>query len=218
MASTSKKIKLHNFKEIKTALKRRGSTWRHENVDGTNKDVKNYMKSIKSQGIQLIKSALGQHRCLKVNLASYVTLENLEIYQDTNLEEFWDGEVVKLGARLEAAEVEGSGFSLKQINSLQININKYSPLKASSYFELPEYITNKKAIINVKNEDNQCFKWAILAALYPTKNHPERVSNYIKYENKINMSSIPFPVKISDIKKFEKLNKISANVFSYDTF
>src|SRR5277367_4027974 len=230
MASSSKKIKLHNFKEIKTAFKSRVSTWRHVNVDGTNKDVKNYMQSIKSDGINLIKSALGQHRGLKVNLASYVTLENLEkdrelglhlknveIYQETNLDEFWDSEVVKLGARLEAAEVEGSGFSLKQINSLQININKYTPLKASSYFELPDYVTNKRDIINVNNEDNQCFKWAILAALYPAKNNPQRVSNYIKHENKINMGSIPFPVKISDIKKFEKLNKISVNVFSYDT-
>src|SRR5277367_981950 len=216
MASSSKKIKLHNFKEIKTAFKSRVSTWRHVNVDGTNKDVKNYMQSIKSDGINLIKSALGQHRGLKVNLASYVTLENLEkdrelglhlknveIYQETNLDEFWDSEVVKLGARLEAAEVEGSGFTLKQINSLQININKYSPLKASSYFELEECIRNKCAVINVNNgEDNQCFKWAILSALYPAKNNPQRVSNYTKYENEINMGTITFPVKIGDILKF----------------
>src|SRR5277367_5167677 len=229
MASSSKKIKLHNFKEIKTAFKSRVSTWRHVNVDGTNKDVKNYMQSIKSDGINLIKSALGQHRGLKVNLASYVTLENLEkdrelglhlknveIYQETNLDEFWDSEVVKLGARLEAAEVEGSGFSLKQINSLQININKYSPLKACSYLELPEYITNKQAVINVKNEDTQCFKWAILSALYPAKSNQNKVSSYRKYENEIKMGTIAYPVKISDIPRFEKLNNISVNVFTFD--
>src|SRR5277367_2578749 len=229
MASTSKKIKLHNFEEISTALKRRVSTWRHENVDGANKDVKNYMESIKLDGINLIKSALGQHRCLKVNLASYVTLDNLErereyglnlknveIYRETNLDEFWEGEVDKLAARLEAVEIEGSGFSLKQINSLQININKYCPLKASSYLDLPEFIKNKQAVINIKNEDNQCFKWAILSALYPAKTKQNKVSSYRNYENEIKMGTIAYPVKICDIPRFEKLNNISVNVFTFE--
>src|SRR5258706_6634067 len=82
MAYTSKKIKLHNFKEINSAFKSRISTWRHENVDGANKDMKTYLTSLKSDGVNLIKSALEQHRCLKVNLVPHVTLENLEIVRE----------------------------------------------------------------------------------------------------------------------------------------
>ena len=33
-----------------------------------------------------------------------------------------------------------------------------------SYIELPDYIKNKKACVNIKNTDEKCFKWAILAS------------------------------------------------------
>ena len=50
---------------------------------------------------------------------------------------------------------------------LDINIIAYSPLRGSSYIELPKELAVKKAIINMKNEDDQCFKWAVTRALNP---------------------------------------------------
>ena len=45
---------------------------------------------------------------------------------------------------------------------------------------------NKKALINIKNEnDNECFRWCHLAFLFPDKNHPQRIRKYTKYINKI---------------------------------
>ena len=32
---------------------------------------------------------------------------------------------------------------------------------------LPGFLAAKKAIINLKNEDDECFKWAIIRALNP---------------------------------------------------
>jgi len=46
---------------------------------------------------------------------------------------------------------------------MEINISKYKPLKGSSYIDLPKEIKDKKAIRNSKNDDNECFKWAVLA-------------------------------------------------------
>ena len=64
---------------------------------------------------------------------------------------------------------------------------KFIPLTGSSYIPLIPYISNKKACINIKNNDQKCFAYCILAVLYPAKNHPERVSNYTKYLNKLNL-------------------------------
>jgi hypothetical protein len=36
---------------------------------------------------------------------------------------------------------------------LTISIVEYKPLNGSSYIELPKWIQNKKAVINVKNND-----------------------------------------------------------------
>ena len=46
---------------------------------------------------------------------------------------------------------------------------KYVPLGGSTYIPLPKFLAAKKAIINLKNEDDECFKWAITRALNPVK-------------------------------------------------
>jgi hypothetical protein len=103
---------------------------------------------------------------------------------------------------------------------MRVNINKYNPLRASSYIKLPEVLANKKAIINVKNEnDNKCFLWSILAALYPVCENPQRVSKYKEHEFKFNdaLKGIEFPVKIQDIEKFEnRVKNCSINVYHHD--
>jgi len=59
----------------------------------------------------------------------------------------------------------GNGFRFKSIVRLDINTVVYRPLKGSSYIPLPTKLANKKAIINMKNEDDQCFKWCIARGL-----------------------------------------------------
>ena len=114
------------------------------------------------------------------------------------------------------SRMEGSGFSLKSINSVSIAMARYEPLSGSSYLPLPPYISNKKAIINIQNSDNMCFMWAILAKLHPANVKPERVSKYRDYTGELNFDDIKFPVKLYDISKFEELNDLTVNVYSYD--
>ena len=37
---------------------------------------------------------------------------------------------------------------------------------------------DSKAVVNIKNEDFECFKWSILAALHPASKDAQRVTNY----------------------------------------
>jgi hypothetical protein len=92
---------------------------------------------------------------------------------------------------------------------------RYRPLKGSSYIPLPIRLRSKHAIINVKNKDNKCFMWSVLAALYPTNRNEERIVKYKDHINSINLEGIDFPVKMTDIPKFEKQNKIEINIFGY---
>ncbi|XP_043477531.1 uncharacterized protein LOC122508319 [Leptopilina heterotoma] len=115
--------------------------------------------------------------------------------------------------RMEEFQEKDSNWRLHSIERLEVNINKYNPMRASSYINLPAAINRKHACINVQNADNQCFKWAILSALYPADKHAERVSKYRPYEDTLNFSGIEFPVSLKDIFKFESLNNISVNVY-----
>ena len=53
--------------------------------------------------------------------------------------------------------------------SLDLHTVKYEPLDGSSYIPLPVFLAAEKAIINLRNEDDKCFKMAITRALNPVE-------------------------------------------------
>ena len=94
---------------------------------------------------------------------------------------------------------------------------KYNPLRASSFIPLPSDIYSRKAIVNVKNFDLECFKWSIISALHPVKNNSDRIANYKPYSNELNFNGISFPMELKNIAKFERQNEhISINVFGLE--
>ena len=66
---------------------------------------------------------------------------------------------------IQKADLPKSGLVFDRILGMTINYNRYNPTRGGSYIELPEWIANQKACINIKNEDNKCFKYSILCAI-----------------------------------------------------
>ena len=64
---------------------------------------------------------------------------------------------------------QGSNWRFHSVLSLDLHTVKYEPLDGCSYIPLPAFLAGKKAIINLKNEDDECFKWAIARALNPVE-------------------------------------------------
>ena len=64
---------------------------------------------------------------------------------------------------------QGSNWRFHSVLSLDLHTVKYEPLGGSSYIPLPKFLTAKKAIINLRNEDDECLKWAITGALNPVE-------------------------------------------------
>ena len=110
-----------------------------------------------------------------------------------------------------------SGWRLYSIIKLELHTTRYNPLRGETWIPLPKELANKKAIINMKNEDNKCFLWYVLRALNPKANHPERLDKKLKEkENTLNMEGIKYPVSLQDLNKFENQNPtISITVFGY---
>ena len=118
--------------------------------------------------------------------------------------------------KLEAAE--GTGWRLHSVVNLKLFTAEWVPLRGSSYIDLPKFLKEKKAIINMQNKDNKCFLWCVLRALNPKDKNPERIDGKLKEkENTLNMKGIKHPVSLKDINKFETLNSnISITVFGYN--
>ena len=113
---------------------------------------------------------------------------------------------------------EGSGWTIQSIENHYINIVNYSPLKGSSYIKLPQELRNSaKGLINMKNKDNECFRWCHIRHLNPQDKDPQRIKKTDKqYIEKLDYSSIEFPVTVKQINKIEKQNNICINLFGYE--
>lgn len=190
-----------------------------------------FLNSLKIDILFLINECIQQHTIFKINFilhADFIqqtkdiknTFDfqtfNYIICQGDDLNIFYSSLIDTVVGKICQFEKKDSGWSLNQIKYIDMNVNKFNPLRGSSYIDLPQDIKSKKAVINVKNNDNMCFKWALLSGLYPVCKSVDRVASYAIHGNKLKFTGISFPVKIADISKVEKLNNISINVFGLE--
>ena len=88
-----------------------------------------------------------------------------------------------------------------------------------SYIELPKVIQNKKATINIKNDDDKCFDYALITSrIY--KDHDKTDLRVVKKNlDKIKIpDGIAYPITSNEINLYEELNDIQINVFSLDGY
>ena len=113
---------------------------------------------------------------------------------------------------------EGSGWVIDPIDSHYINVTTYKPLHGSSYVELPTELRNpKKGLINIKNKDDECFRWCHIRHLNPQEKDPQRIKKEDKKMiNELNYDGIDFRLSQKHYNKVEKQNSIRINVFGYE--
>ena len=111
-----------------------------------------------------------------------------------------------------------SGWVVERIQIAYVNVARYQPLRGGTYLPLPANLAKKKAIINVKNRDNECLKWALRATLFPPKDgkDPQRPSKY-PVNDGINYRGIDFPTLVKQIEKLEAQNaNLAINIFGWE--
>ena len=113
----------------------------------------------------------------------------------------------------------GSGWVLNRVVRLDITLSRLRPLRGSSHIELPKAIAKRHALINMKNEDEECFKWAVTRTLNLVEKNPQRVTKGLRKQSKeLNWDGIEFSTPCLErvFKKFEKNNNISLLVFGHE--
>ena len=141
------------------------------------------------------------------------------ILMETDENEIYDEMVDEIEEEMQKTrDAVGSGWRFERVIKLVLHTTRWEPLYGSSYIELPEVLKNKHAIINMKNQDEECFKWCVLRALNPKNKNAERIDSDLKSkQDSINMDGICYPVNFRAIDRFEHLNpNISISVLGYN--
>ena len=147
---------------------------------------------------------------------SYFTSGNLINMKSTDIDSLMKKFMSSIYGGIDEYTKNGSEWLFESNDKLEIHTVEYNPTKGSSYIPLPDWITNKNAIVNIQNKDEKCFLWCVLRYLHPREKDEHRLTGLKEYEYSLNTKGITFPMKIKDITKFEKNNPElpGINVFS----
>lgn len=53
---------------------------------------------------------------------------------------------------------DGSGWLINEVEEMLIKTTRYVPIKGGSYIQTPRWLAVKRAVVNVKNNDQKCFR------------------------------------------------------------
>ena len=138
---------------------------------------------------------------------------------DTDIGLQLNGCAQQLGDRIVSYEGNGSGWVTDNLIWMDVTVWEIDPLRGSTYFPLSDWIKNTRCVINPQNTDQECFRHAVMIALYDPghASNRSRVSSYLRFyqeEDAPHFEGLEYPLRVIDVGKFESLNKdISVNIY-----
>ncbi|KAL9957899.1 hypothetical protein ACROYT_G034854 [Oculina patagonica] len=205
--------------------------------DRNNKDLYTFARKNKKKFSDLLKSEIEDLKSIKASfglevkfsketngvtqhMSHYFREREPHVFTENKKDEIktnFDNFIEKAKGEIESWSERGSGWAIERITEAYINVANYQPLRGGTYLPLPPKLAKKKALINVRNKDNQCLKWALRAALFPPKDgkDAQRPSKY-PADDGIDYSGIDFPTPLKQLDRLEAKNpKLAMNVFGW---
>ena len=142
----------------------------------------------------------------------------LAVYNLSDMDEIVSAMTEHMKQQIENPALRDSKFAFNGVIHMDIHFHRLNLTRGSSYIPLPDWLAKKKVIINPKNSDLECFKWAVIAAMRweeIDRDH-QRISKLRRYEDDFDWDGIKFPASIRDIKRFESRNEITINILALE--
>ena len=138
------------------------------------------------------------------------------LLRSTQINDFLDESTEKIDLSFDQYLQNGSGWILETIDYLNVCSADYVPVRGKSYIPTPKSLGGKHAIVNIKNEDERCFEYAIIASQHYQEidqKNASRPAQYTKWLGKFNFKDCQQPMQLDDVDKFEKNNQMGINIF-----
>ena len=221
------------FKPIELEQAFRGA-YRSYRINGKPKmDVDTFFSRIRKELIELIERELKTQTSARIQTTAWIRFvrddeegqERVElafnslmtsVYRGSETDQIVDGMIANIKFQTENPVLLNSRFIFDEFLYLDVNFHQLNLTRGSSYLPLPDWLARKKAIVNPHNDDEECFKWSVIAVEKVGIKHPQRVSNLRKFMDNYDWSELELPVSIKDIEKFETRNNISVNVLAVE--
>ena len=140
------------------------------------------------------------------------------VYNLSNMNEIVNEMITHMKQQIENLALSDSKFTFDEVLHMDVDFHQLNLMRGLSYLPLQDWLAKKKAIINPKNANRECFKWAVIAASRWEEigNNPKRISKLKRFEANFDWSGVGFPVSFRGIKGFKSRNQISINVLAVE--
>ena len=88
----------------------------------------------------------------------------VNIYNLSDMNEIVNKMIAHMKQQIENPALLNSRFVFDEVLHMDADFHRLNLTRGLSYLLLPKWLARKKAIINSKNADRECFKWAVIAA------------------------------------------------------
>ena len=158
-----------------------GGAYRSYRVNGKPKiDVDTFFSRIRKELIELIKRELKTRTSARIQTTAWIRFvrddeegqERVElafnslmmsVYRGSETDQIVDGMIANMTFQIENPALLNSRFVFDEFLYLDVNFHQLNLMRGSSYLPLPDWLARKKAIVNPHNDDEECFKWSVIA-------------------------------------------------------
>ena len=136
---------------------------------------------------------------LNETFTMHTTSDNIEIMigneTDEIVRELFESPLQKYPKGLEKS-MKRSKFVFDSVDLLYYKLHRTILNGGISHIDSPEWLKNKKSIINLKNSDDKCFQYAVTVALNykQIEKDPQRIKQIKPFIDQYNWKEIKFPL------------------------
>ena len=144
----------------------------------------------------------------------YVRSFLMELNHMRDFDEVYNQHSSKIHEDFRSLIVNGSGWFLKNVTGVYVKILSNRPFRGGGtylgmHLQVPWEIRNSNCVINIKCQDEDCFKYSILASVFHREMKergykPSNLGTYKHYLEKLDFTGINGPVKLSNEKLFTR--------------
>ena len=85
------------------------------------------------------------------------------VYRGSETDQIVDRMIAKMKFQIENPALLNNRFVFDEFLYLDVNFHQLNLMRGSSYLPLPDWLARKKATVNPHNDDEECFKWSVIA-------------------------------------------------------
>ena len=123
----------------------------------------------------------------------------------------------ELLTQLHEFHLNETGWKIAQLNHINLDFFKIRATRGSSWIPTPERYSNPKCgLINLENEDQECFRWCMKYHQTSQQKDAQNTSALKKIDDKYDYSDIYYPTSYDEIYKFEERNNLCIYVYELD--